>query len=204
MLRQLDKKAQRRKWVLFNCACCRRIWDNLPEPCRAYVEAVERYADRRVKKKDLDPLRQAVQQSLWDAAVGNQRVFGALAVTTVTNTSLNTGWRAASAAAQSATGKRSPAAHRKERLHQADLLREIVGNPFRPLRLEPGWLTANDNAVRNLATAIDEEGAFDRLPLLGDALEDAGCAEPALLGHCRRPGTHVRGCWVVDLVLGRG
>jgi hypothetical protein len=208
MLRQLDKKSprHRRKWHLFNCACCRRIWELLPGPCRAYVEAVERYADRRLKKKDLDPLKDAAEQSMWDAWQRREHVIvaAAQAATTVTNASLNAGWRAASAAAESATGRRSPATHRKERQHQADLVREVLGNPFRPLKLNPGWLAANDNAVRNLATAIDEEGAFDRLPLLGDALEDAGCAEAALLEHCRRPGGHVRGCWALDLVLGKG
>ena len=56
---------------------------------------------------------------------------------------------------------------------------------------------------RALAGAIYDERAFDRLPVLGDALEDAGCADAAILAHCRGPGEHVRGCWVVDLLLGK-
>jgi hypothetical protein len=69
------------------------------------------------------------------------------------------------------------------------------------LRLE--WLTWNGGTVPRLAQAIYDEEAFDRLPVLADALEDAGCSEPAILSHLRGPGPHVRGCWVVDLLLGR-
>jgi len=81
---------------------------------------------------------------------------------------------------------------------QAVLLREIVGNPFRPVPLDPSWLTST---VQNLAAAIYEERAFDRLPILADALEDAGCANQDLLHHCRQAGEHVRGCWAVDILL---
>src|SRR5262245_13975478 len=56
--------------------------------------------------------------------------------------------------------------------------------------------------VANLAWAVHDEHAFDRLPVLADALLDAGCDDPALLGHCRGPGEHARGCWAVDLLLG--
>jgi hypothetical protein len=55
-----------------------------------------------------------------------------------------------------------------------------------------------------LAQAIDDERAFDRLPILADALEDAGCTDADLLNHCRGPGLHVMGCWVVDMLLGKG
>ena len=58
-------------------------------------------------------------------------------------------------------------------------------------------------AVPRLASALYEDRAFDRLSLLADALEDAGCADAALLGHCRGGGEHVRGCWVIDLLLGK-
>jgi hypothetical protein len=61
----------------------------------------------------------------------------------------------------------------------------------------------NDGAVVKLAESIYTERAFDRLPILADALEDAGCTDAAVLDHCRGPGPHVRGCWVVDLVLGK-
>jgi hypothetical protein len=83
---------------------------------------------------------------------------------------------------------------------QADILRDIAGNPFRPVALDPRWLTST---VLGLASAIYAERAFDRLPILADALEEAGCDHPNILVHCRGPGPHVRGCWVVDLILGK-
>jgi hypothetical protein len=89
---------------------------------------------------------------------------------------------------------------------QADLLRDIFGPlPFGPLPpLDPAVRTWNDGTVPRIAQAIYEERAFDRLPLLADALEDAGCAEEAILRHCRQQeAAHVRGCWVVDAVLGK-
>ena len=79
------------------------------------------------------------------------------------------------------------------------LLRETFGNPFRRIKPNRGWLTPG---VLALARGIYDERAFDRMPILADALRDAGCSEEQILGHCRGPGPHVRGCWVVDLVLG--
>ena len=86
---------------------------------------------------------------------------------------------------------------------QARLLRDIVGSPFRLHSIAPAWLAWNDGAIRKMVQAIYDTRAFDRLPLLADALEDAGCTDADLLGHCRGPGPHVRGCWVVDLLLGK-
>jgi hypothetical protein len=80
------------------------------------------------------------------------------------------------------------------------LIREVFGNPFRRVRVNPAWLTST---VTELARGIYEERAFDRLPILADALMDAGCDDAELLDHCRSAGPHVRGCWVVDLVLGK-
>ena len=71
------------------------------------------------------------------------------------------------------------------------------------VRVEPGWLEWKGGAVRKAAQALYEERAFDRLPDLADALEDAGCTEPSMLSHSRGPGGHVRGCWVVDRLLDR-
>lgn len=88
----------------------------------------------------------------------------------------------------------------QERLAQTRLLREIVGNPFRSSRAGPSWLTST---VLALASGIYSEKAFDRLPILADALQDAGCDNDDILNHCRDGGVHVRGCWVVDLVLGK-
>jgi hypothetical protein len=75
--------------------------------------------------------------------------------------------------------------------------------PFRPglCAGDPSWRT---EAVVGLARGMAESRDFAAMPVLADALEDAGCADPAILAHCREPGPHVRGCWVVDLVLGKG
>jgi hypothetical protein len=86
-----------------------------------------------------------------------------------------------------------------ERAAQADLLRDLVAYPGRPVVLKPSWRTP---AVRGLAAAIDEDDDFALLPILGDALEEAGCDDEAILGHCREPLTHVPGCWLVREVLG--
>jgi hypothetical protein len=83
---------------------------------------------------------------------------------------------------------------------QADLFRDVLGNFFRPLAVEPSWRTA---AVAGVAKAIYEDYRFEELPVLGDALEEAGCRNQDLLGHCRQPAQHTRGCWVVDLLLNR-
>jgi hypothetical protein len=81
------------------------------------------------------------------------------------------------------------------------LLRDIFANPFRPIAFDRSW---RSGAAVGIATSVYESGDFSALPILADALEEVGCTVPALLTHCRGPGPHVRGCWVVDLVLGRG
>lgn len=78
-------------------------------------------------------------------------------------------------------------------------VRDIFGNPLAPVTFLPEWRT---EAVVALARGIYEDRVFEILPVLADALEDAGCADPDVLGHCRGPNAHVRGCWVVDAVLG--
>jgi hypothetical protein len=89
-----------------------------------------------------------------------------------------------------------------EELAQCRLLREIVG-PLYPPAIDPPWLSANDRAVVQLAQLIYDSRTFDELPILADALEDAGCSETDILEHCRQTGGHVRGCWVVDLLLAK-
>jgi len=80
------------------------------------------------------------------------------------------------------------------------LLRCVFGNPFRPVVVGRTWRSA---AVMGLARGIYADRAFDRLPILADALEEAECDDADLLTHCRSDGPHVRGCWAVDLVLGK-
>jgi hypothetical protein len=80
------------------------------------------------------------------------------------------------------------------------LVRDIFGNPFRPVEFDPRWRTSD---VVGLARAIYDDRAFERMPILADALMDAGCEHEEIIGHCRGDGPHVRGCWVVDLILGK-
>jgi hypothetical protein len=96
------------------------------------------------------------------------------------------------------------AARRAERAWPAAALRDVFGNPFRPApAVDPGVLSWHGGTVRRLAEAVYAERAFDRLPVLADALEDAGGADAELLAHYRSGGEHVRGCWAVDLILGK-
>jgi hypothetical protein len=89
---------------------------------------------------------------------------------------------------------------RVESTHLAQLVRCIAGNPFRPVEVDPSWLTST---VVALASGVYDDRAFDRLPILADALMDAGCDNADVLSHCRSDGPHARGCWVVDLLLGK-
>jgi hypothetical protein len=92
-------------------------------------------------------------------------------------------------------------AFRAEQAVQAAILRDIVSNPFRHVGFDPAWRTSD---VLLLALGIYEERAFDRMPILADALQDAGCTNEDILAHCRdASAAHVRGCWAVDLVLGK-
>jgi hypothetical protein len=97
------------------------------------------------------------------------------------------------------------AARADERKVQAVLLRDIFGpRPFRPVTLDPTWLAWNGGTIPKLAQAIYEGRAFDRLPILADALAEAGCTDKDILAHSRAPGPHTRGCWPLDAVLGLG
>jgi len=95
------------------------------------------------------------------------------------------------------------AARAAEEVAQANLLRHLIGNPFRRVRIAPAWLVWNNGTIPKLARAMYEDQAFNRLPILADALEDAGCSNAEILDHCRGPGPHVRGCWVMDAILGK-
>lgn len=85
----------------------------------------------------------------------------------------------------------------------AELVREVLGNPFRAPKIEPEWLVCNHGAVKHIAEQIGATGNFADMPILADALEDAGCRDDELLRHCRGEHAHASGCWALDLVLGR-
>jgi hypothetical protein len=191
MLKAFGKGLSARKMRLFACACCRRIWDRLKdERSRRAVEVAERYADGLVTHADL--------KRAWNEAaeVGRKR---------------STNWSAEEAATLAAHPARSCVtgavrsaawAVRGEAAAQAALLRDLLGNPFRPVAVDPAWLTWDDGSVVKLARAIYDERRWQDLPVLADALEEVGCGDAAILEHCRRPVEHARGCWLVDLCLG--
>ena len=83
------------------------------------------------------------------------------------------------------------------------LLHELFGNPFRTVTLNPEWLSRNKNAGLNLAKRIYEEANFALMPALATALANAGCDNSYIFDHCRRSVLHTRGCWVLDLLLGK-
>ena len=84
------------------------------------------------------------------------------------------------------------------------LLRDLLGPlPFRPITLNPSWTTWHDGLLVSMAKKMYDSRNFSDMPVLADALEEAGCTNPDILEHCRGLETHVRGCWVVDLLLGK-
>jgi hypothetical protein len=91
----------------------------------------------------------------------------------------------------------------EESASQVRLLRCLFGNPFHPATIRPEWLTFAGGTIFGLARAIYDERAFERLPVLADALEETGCTDAAILAHLRGSAEHARGCWVVDLLLGK-
>jgi hypothetical protein len=95
------------------------------------------------------------------------------------------------------------AAYNAEFAAQTALVRDIFGNPFRPVSIDPSWLTWHDGLLVLMAQRMYDSRDFADMPILSDALEEAGCTNEAILNHCRQPGEHIRGCWVVDLLLGK-
>jgi hypothetical protein len=82
------------------------------------------------------------------------------------------------------------------------LLRDIF-NPFHPISLNLAWLSWHDGMLLSMARQMYDSRDFTDMPILADALEEAGCTDQDILNHCRQTGEHVRGCWVVDLLLGK-
>jgi hypothetical protein len=108
---------------------------------------------------------------------------------------------AAECAARAVAHASHPEAGHAERLAQCHLLRDIVGNPLRAWAANPSWLAWEHGLIPVMARTIYERYRFDDLPVLADALEDAGCIDEEILAHCRHPSAHVRGCWLLDALL---
>jgi hypothetical protein len=196
---QIVKKAggqpNGRKIRLLICAWCRRIWDILDERHQEAVDVGERYADGLATAVDLEAARTT-------ARLARKKRYGVPLAYSRTIQYTDTLGAAANLMNYPQDCKNADRAlvSVAEKSAQLTLLRDIFGNPFRPISIEPSWRTST---VVALATGIYHDRAFDRMPILADALQDAGCENDDILNHCRGEHVHVRGCWVVDLILGR-
>jgi hypothetical protein len=200
----LEGKASDRKARLFACGVGRSLLPYLgDESSRRVVEAAEKHADGLATGAELATVREAALDAKRGAAsstiscLGDRFPWQAARMIVVSLRLVQTDL--------SARDWSSTVAARSRRL-----LHCVFGNPFRPVPLDPAWLSWHDATIPKLAQALYDDrdlpsGHLDntRLGILADTLEDAGCTDADLLGHCRRSGEHVRGCWVVDLLLGK-
>jgi hypothetical protein len=231
MLEFLRSKASDRKLRLFACACCHRIWDRIQdERSRAAVEFADRFAETGMARRRGRPAIvsgakaacRALEKSTNGCANGAQYAFAMMQMTAACaarGVTDKDAWRSAHYALEFAAYAAawialtpsnpnefafwSPVAPHPEYERQSHLLRCVFGTPFRSVVLDSNWLTWQGDTVTNLAQAIYDERRFADLPILADALEEAGCDNADILTHCRTPAEHVRGCWVVDALLGK-
>lgn len=216
----VTEKASDRKKRLFTVACCRRIWSLMGDSRSTIaVEVAERFADGLANRRERKTAGDAALAAREDAdaaarktsAEGDEKQWGGFNAAFAALIAVNRGgfdpWDAANAAGfavEFLTGTPKDAEH----VAQIAFVLDIFGNPFSHITIEPAWQTPT---VLALATAASDNrilpaGTLDaaRLAVLADALEEAGCGNADMLNHCRQPGDHVRGCWVVDLISGKG
>ena len=174
MLTWLKGRASDRKLRLFMVACLRKAFvaSKTPKSALQSVDAVEELADGKRQRKPEDRRFLHLSENAHYAAVCTAK------------------WQ---------DERRGKA--RVSRPMQACMLRELFGNPFQPMSIDFTWLRWNSGTIAQLAQAIYDDKSFDLLPILADALEEAGCTNQALLNHGRQAGEHVRGCWLIDLLL---
>jgi hypothetical protein len=212
MLPALRNATSSRKARLFAVACCRNSWNSFTDEelfkpgkeCDRAILLGEHLADGLTDEED----RAAIEKTMLDAYERSddefvESLFSLLATLVSEDYSLDDAFSCAFKIAEFASCSGDLSFHGLEAeilAEHADLLRDIFGNPFHPVTLDPRWLTAS---VLDLARIIYDERAFERMPILADALMDAGCDNDDILNHCRGDSPHVRGCWVVDLLLGK-
>jgi hypothetical protein len=214
-----------RKFRLFALACCARIDRLITDPrSRAALDFVARTDGGPGQPRERTKIRQAARAAWAEAsgpastARGAERaahsvpacatgaVLAALetvprmiAYNATESACAAVGWAAMAAAGRSLRGVGLPAEFTApERAGQTAILRDIFGNPFRPVAFDPAW---RGDTVVSLAKGMYDSRDFSAMPVLADALQDAGCDSNDILDHCRGQAPHVRGCWVVDLVL---
>lgn len=208
MLYFLGVGASKRRFMLFICACERRL-RNKPECEQEKTEVMERFADGLATVADIVAISKVCGFNDMDVAFVSNRVgearwaitesldFAAfVADAALQDRVLNTG-RKLNNLEEGLAGKIGV---NQEKRVQCDLLRDIFGNIFRPVTFLPSWRTST---VLALATGIYQDRAFDRMPILADALQDAGCDNEDIRNHCRSETVHTRGCFVIDLCLGK-
>jgi hypothetical protein len=192
----MDWKGSERKYRLLGVACCLTIRHLAGDDMtRNAIDVADRYANG-----------QATREEAWEAAgivyKEQRRNFTAHLAEEQTHLLYSAG-RASSPEDLMDNVQGILNNLRWRDAENAGFVRDIFGNHFRSASIDPAWLKWRDGAICNAARLVYEERAFDRLPVLADALEDAGCSEADLLAHLRSPGPHVRGCWAVDLVLAK-
>lgn len=222
MLDHVKDTLSERRLRLLGCAFARMVWPHMiDDSSRLAVEAAERYADGLISREEmaaaeaaafetarLADLRSTVSDPGWAATRTAARAANLHAWSSATGAQ----FVALLAAAPWEFGNQGKSVihHGDQRvraeakLTQCELVREVVGDPFAPKAVRSNWLRWNDGVIGEMARAIYEERRFDEMGVLADALEEAGCADEDILGHCRRTSScgHVRGCWVIDLLRG--
>ncbi|NBO91912.1 MAG: hypothetical protein EBV06_06320 [Planctomycetia bacterium] len=207
----VQRSTNERKLRLLACACCRQVWHLLSDPhSRRAVETAERYADgmasslelARARAEALNAAGSGERQAAWAAYwAANTKAggplwnsFAAAAGALVRQNTASVGYNHAAVwDAQQVVGNRD----------QVALIHEIIGNPFHPPQPRCEWLTWANGTIPAMAKAIHHDRAFEQMPILADALEEAGCDDSLWLNHCREPQTHhVPGCWLLDALAG--
>jgi hypothetical protein len=182
--------------LLFACGCCRMLWPLLNERAREAVQLVERFADGQASEQEVRSVRHA-----GGHATDPPRAWAAEAVGALTardhDWELTVADRAARAL-RDAAGEPFWAEARQRQMH---LLQDVCGSLVCPVTMKPVWLGWNDGTVVKIAQVIHDAHRFADLPILADALEEAGCTDSAILEHCRNHPEHARGCWVIDGIL---
>jgi hypothetical protein len=197
LLAHLNCPPNTRKHRLYAVGCCRAGGQLFAAPeVQAAIDWAERFADGAAAYDgEFDHIRWHVEGLAYgladaaaDPAPGVRSLSGAAT------------WFAYCEMIYDQLRPRDPSFRKTPRFLSVPLLRDVFGNPFAPVAFDPGWRT---EAVVGLARGMYETRDFAPMPVLADALESAGCAAADILAHCRGNGPHVRGCWVVDLVLGK-
>ena len=208
------------------------IWFGSPTlNCRTVVEAAERYADGHETAQSWDLIVKFAGPLGWFAEAdtfledseeldnfaensgpGNSRLYEGMALAVESTVHeygkirlqpLRRRTRSMMNYLSCARDSKGLKLHSKHERRVCDLIREIVGNPFRPPDLDQDWLMSPGQDALKLARSIDDRRAFDELPLLASALEAAGFGDPEIVAHCRSPNRHVKGCWALEALLGK-